>query len=358
MTYSDIDEVVKPKESGSFMSSQPNSPEVELWNSSRQFKEGLIRLRTLWEQKKLFTFTSHVRHQDITYAPNKDFIMKYILHNSLEANPSPNILLTKLNIPLNCVDNYQIRQHYLEEYSAKYSKAKHLLSNARKKQRKIIMTYYEAKEKENNIDELQIIKESLLEENEKIKKFKDALKDKLIIYQQRIQFLKDTEFWSRFEIQQLQSNTVESIENCTENNLLDDLCPTTNPDEYYSKLKSDENNFSPVNSNDNNKINHQYDNNESNIISHLTDNYKLHEIILKSSQRMILMFSLVVFSVIFLNNLLEYFLIYLTKPSVPITTLSRTSTIPISSFTILLSNIYNWTISWLLLFFRIFEFSV
>ncbi|CAF3353953.1 unnamed protein product [Rotaria sp. Silwood1] len=385
MTYSDIDEVVKPKESGSFMSSQPNSPEVELWNSSRQLKEGLIRLRTLWEQKKLFTFTSHVRHQDITYAPNKDFIMKYILHvgeNSLESNPSPNILLTKLNIPLNCVDNYQIRQHYLEEYSAKYSKAKHLLSNARKKQRKIIMTYYEAKEKENNIDELQIIKESLLEENEKIKKFKDALKDKLIIYQQRIQFLKDTEFWSRFEIQQLQSNTVESIENCTENspelsttkdslhllhdleqikyqiNLLDDLCPTTNPDEHYSKLKSDENNFSPVNSNDNNKINHQYDNNESNIISHLTDNYKLHEIILKSSQRMILMFSLVVFSVIFLNNLLEYFLIYLTKPSVPITTLSRTSTIPISSFTILLSNIYNWTISWLLLFFRIFEFSV
>jgi hypothetical protein len=54
----------------------------------------------------------------------------------------------------------------------------------------IIMTYYDEKEKENNLDELQTIKESLLEENEKIKKFKEALKDKLMIYQQRIQFLK------------------------------------------------------------------------------------------------------------------------------------------------------------------------
>jgi hypothetical protein len=52
------------------------------------------------------------------------------------------------------------------------------------------MTYYDEKEKENNLDELQTIKESLLEENEKIKKFKEALKDKLMIYQQRIQFLK------------------------------------------------------------------------------------------------------------------------------------------------------------------------
>lgn len=52
------------------------------------------------------------------------------------------------------------------------------------------MTYYEEKEKQDNINELQTIKESLLEENEKIKKFKEALKDKLIIYQQRIQFLK------------------------------------------------------------------------------------------------------------------------------------------------------------------------
>jgi len=52
------------------------------------------------------------------------------------------------------------------------------------------MTYYNAKEKQDNINELQIVKQSLLEENEKIKKFKEALKDKLLIYQQRIQFLK------------------------------------------------------------------------------------------------------------------------------------------------------------------------
>jgi hypothetical protein len=52
------------------------------------------------------------------------------------------------------------------------------------------MTYYEEKAKQDNIDELQTVKESLLEENDKIKKFKEALKDKLIIYQQRIQFLK------------------------------------------------------------------------------------------------------------------------------------------------------------------------
>ncbi|CAF3902391.1 unnamed protein product [Rotaria sordida] len=306
------------------------------------------------------------------------------------------------------------------------------------------MTYYEAKGKENNIDELQTIKESLLEENEKIKKFKEALKDKLIIYQQRIQFLKDTEFWSTFEIQQLQSNTTESIENCTENspklsttkdslhllhdleqikysvNLLDDLCPT-NTNEYYSELKLHEDNFSPI------------INNESNIISHLTDDYNLNEITLKHSQQlhtkliskndfsmdylvlsifiddklrskchidenldssiskkrtrhyfqwlknncqfifwltsndqfdrfkiasMILMLSLVIFIVIFLNNLLEYFLIYLTKPSISITTLSSTNPIPISSFTYLLSNVYNWTISWLLPIFRIFKYSV
>ena len=54
----------------------------------------------------------------------------------------------------------------------------------------IIMTYYNAKEKQDNINELQIVKQSLLEENEKIKKFKEALKDKLLIYQQRIQSLK------------------------------------------------------------------------------------------------------------------------------------------------------------------------
>lgn len=52
------------------------------------------------------------------------------------------------------------------------------------------MTYYEEKSKQNDVIKLQNIKESLVEENEKIKKFKEALKDKLIIYQQRIEFLK------------------------------------------------------------------------------------------------------------------------------------------------------------------------
>ncbi|CAF4251745.1 unnamed protein product [Rotaria sp. Silwood2] len=296
------------------------------------------------------------------------------------------------------------------------------------------MTYYEAKEKENNIDELQAIKESLLEENEKIKKFKEALKDKLIIYQQRIQFLKDSKFSSTFEIQQLQNNINETIENCTENspelsttkdslhllhdfeqinysvNLLDDLCLTTNTDQYYTKIKSHEDNVFLINNDDDDKFNHHFDNNESNIIAHLTDNHNLNGIIVKHARQshtklmpdidenlvssiskkrtkhyfqwlknncqfifmftsndqfdrfkimsMILTFSLVIFIVIFLNNLLEYFLIYLTKPSISITTLSPTSSIPISSFTYLLNNIYKWTISWLLPFFRLFEFSV
>ncbi|CAF0757489.1 unnamed protein product [Adineta steineri] len=148
--------------------------------------------------------------------------------NSPDDKSSLDILISKLNIPLNCLDNSHIRQHYLEEYSAKYSKAKYLLSNARKKQRKIIISYYKEKEKQDNIDELQTIKQSLLEENEKIKKFKEALKDKLLIYQQRIQFLKDAEFWSAFEIQQLQNNTNELCQVNTENHpSLPDL-PTAN----------------------------------------------------------------------------------------------------------------------------------
>lgn len=54
------------------------------------------------------------------------------------------------------------------------------------------MTYYEEKEKRDKLGQLQMqaIKESLLDENNKIKKFKEALKSKLILYQQRIQFLK------------------------------------------------------------------------------------------------------------------------------------------------------------------------
>ncbi|CAF0935031.1 unnamed protein product [Rotaria sordida] len=78
MTYSDIDEIVTPRHSGWFMGYAPNSLHVETWNNSRQFKEDLIGLRTLWEQGKLYTFTSHVRHQDVPHAPNQDFIIQNI----------------------------------------------------------------------------------------------------------------------------------------------------------------------------------------------------------------------------------------------------------------------------------------
>lgn len=55
----------------------------------------------------------------------------------------------------------------------------------------IIMTYYNEKERpEQDSERLQSVKMSLLEENEKIKIFKEALKRKLLLYQQRIQFLK------------------------------------------------------------------------------------------------------------------------------------------------------------------------
>ncbi|CAF3711411.1 unnamed protein product [Rotaria socialis] len=79
MTYTDIDEVVTPSRSGWFMGYAPNTLDVETWNNSRQFKEDLIGMRTLLEQGKLYTFTSHVRHQDVPHAPNRDFIIENIL---------------------------------------------------------------------------------------------------------------------------------------------------------------------------------------------------------------------------------------------------------------------------------------
>ena len=72
----------------------------------------------------------------------------------------------------------------------------------------------------------------------------------------------------------------------------------------------------------------------------------------------ILMISLAIFIVIFVNDVLEHFLIYLTKPTVPIVALSPRDSMPKSLFTYLLSNVYKWTTSWLLPFPRIFEFSV
>ncbi|UJR15877.1 hypothetical protein I4U23_002803 [Adineta vaga] len=78
MTYSDIDEIISPRHSGLFMGYAPNSLHVETWNNSRQFTEDLIGLRTLWEQGKLYTFTAHVKHQDVPHAPNRDFLVKNI----------------------------------------------------------------------------------------------------------------------------------------------------------------------------------------------------------------------------------------------------------------------------------------
>ncbi|CAF1147108.1 unnamed protein product [Adineta steineri] len=79
MTYSDIDEVVTPKESGWFMSYISQSLNIETWNNSRQFLEDLIGMRTLWDKGKLYTFISHTRHQDTPHLPNREFFMKNIL---------------------------------------------------------------------------------------------------------------------------------------------------------------------------------------------------------------------------------------------------------------------------------------
>ena len=78
MTYSDIDEVIMPRQSGLFLGYMKNSLEIETWNNSRQFTEDLIGLRTLWEQGKIFTFVSHVKHQDVTHEPNKEFLFQNI----------------------------------------------------------------------------------------------------------------------------------------------------------------------------------------------------------------------------------------------------------------------------------------
>jgi palmitoyl-protein thioesterase len=79
MTYSDVDEIVTPGQSGWFLGYQPKSIEVELWNQSRQFTEDLLGLRTLWEQGKIHQFTSHVPHGDSDHEPNKEFIFENIM---------------------------------------------------------------------------------------------------------------------------------------------------------------------------------------------------------------------------------------------------------------------------------------
>lgn len=69
---------------------------------------------------------------ELTASGDKYFTTKLDSNRSHDDNHR---LLSKLNIPIHCFYNQQIRQHYLDEYTAKYSKAKHLLSNARRKQR-------------------------------------------------------------------------------------------------------------------------------------------------------------------------------------------------------------------------------
>ncbi|CAF1020819.1 unnamed protein product [Didymodactylos carnosus] len=79
MTYSDIDEVITPPQSGWFMGYAPQSLDVEIWNQSRQFTEDLIGMRSLWEQGKLHLFTSHTKHADSQHAPSKEFFFQNIL---------------------------------------------------------------------------------------------------------------------------------------------------------------------------------------------------------------------------------------------------------------------------------------
>ncbi|CAF1573209.1 unnamed protein product [Adineta ricciae] len=267
------------------------------------------------------------------------------------------LLLHRLNIPLNCLDNSHSRQHYIEEYSAKYSKAKYLLGNARKKQRKIIMTYYNEKERpEQDFERLQSVKASLLEENEKIKKFKEALKRKLLLYQQRIQFLKDAEFSSTKEIEQLKNNTPTI---CTDissdspmiddslHHLLDDSYPYSSDDHQTDLFH-----FTTQDSLSNPQtawfqaLKHYYEFFDS---SPSTGHVRLIS--------MIVMISLAILLIIFINDLLEYFLVYLTKSP---TFSSIDSTLPSSSssfFTNFLSNIYHHITSWFLSVFHWFESS-
>lgn len=79
MTYSDVDQIIEPPQSGWFLGFQSKSIEVESWNQSRQFTDDLLGLRTLWEEGKLHFFTSHTPHGDSNHAPNKQFIFQNII---------------------------------------------------------------------------------------------------------------------------------------------------------------------------------------------------------------------------------------------------------------------------------------
>jgi hypothetical protein len=63
----------------------PNSTIVENWNNLRQFTEDLIELRTLWNQGKLFTFTSHCKYQDATHTSNRWHTSRARLRNAVRS---------------------------------------------------------------------------------------------------------------------------------------------------------------------------------------------------------------------------------------------------------------------------------
>ena len=79
MVYSDIDEIVSPKQTGWFIGFQSNSLTPESWNQSRQYTEDLIGLRTMQEQGKLHYFTCHTPHQEVKHTPGKQFFFENIL---------------------------------------------------------------------------------------------------------------------------------------------------------------------------------------------------------------------------------------------------------------------------------------
>lgn len=79
MTYSDVDEIVEPSQSGWFLDYKPNSIVIEAWNESRQYTEDLLGLRTLEQQGKLLRFTTHVPHGDSDHDANKAFLFQNII---------------------------------------------------------------------------------------------------------------------------------------------------------------------------------------------------------------------------------------------------------------------------------------
>jgi len=76
MAYSDLDEIITPRQSGWFMGYGPNSLKIEMWNNSREFTQDLVGMQTLFQENRLHTYTSHTKHRDTTKAPNKEFFVK------------------------------------------------------------------------------------------------------------------------------------------------------------------------------------------------------------------------------------------------------------------------------------------